>query len=51
MKLKNFIGKLNEILKKHGGSLEVEMADNIAVVDPVLLKDGKDTVVIITDQN
>ena len=35
MKLKEFIKKLKKIERKHGNDLEVIMADNIPVVNPV----------------
>jgi len=35
MRLKKFLEKLEEIAKKHGDKLEVIMADDIPVVNPV----------------
>ena len=35
MKLKKFIESLDEIVKIHGHDLEVIMADDISVVEPV----------------
>jgi len=35
MTLKNFLEKLENIRRKHGNEIEVIMADNISVVDPV----------------
>lgn len=51
MILKKFIDKLEKIEKKHGGLIEVKMADGISVVSPVYSKNfiNKKTV-IITDQ-
>ncbi|MEA1926126.1 MAG: hypothetical protein U9M90_02675 [Patescibacteria group bacterium] len=51
MKLKDFIKKLENIVNKHGNDIEVIMADNISVVNPVFSKkypSGKN--VIITDE-
>jgi hypothetical protein len=51
MKLKDFIEQLNYIEKENGDSLEVRMADNIPVVEPVIRPDGRGKrCVIITDQ-
>jgi hypothetical protein len=51
MKLKIFIEKLEEIKKEHGEDLEVIMADNIPVVNPVFTSEyfNKEKIVI-TDQ-
>ncbi len=48
MKLKQFIEKLKEIKKDHGGDVEVIMADNVSVVDPVFSGEysGKKNVVV-----
>ena len=51
MKLRRFIEKLTEISKKHGDDMEVIMADEIPIVDPVFsdkYQDGKN--VVITDE-
>ena len=48
MKLKDFIKKLEEISKKHGGDLEVIMADDIPVVNPFFLE--AEAKVVITDE-
>ena len=47
MKLKKFIGELEEILKNadNPNEMEVQMADCISVVSPIL----KDNIVFITD--
>jgi hypothetical protein len=51
MKLKIFIKKLEKIAKKHGNFVEVKMADEIPVVEPVILKDFQNKkIVVITDQ-
>lgn len=51
MKIKKFIEKLKKIEKKHGGLIEVEMADGISVVNPVYLKNFiNKKIVVITDQ-
>ena len=50
MKLKIFIQKLKEIKSKQGGNLEVVMADNIPVVEPIFSKYYRGEKVIITDQ-
>lgn len=52
MKLKKFIEKLEDIKKEHGENLEVIMADNIPVVNPVFTDEyfNKEKVVI-TDQD
>ncbi len=51
MKLKKFIQKLKNFEKKHGSDIEVIMADNISVVNPVFSKKypGKNNIVI-TDE-
>ena len=52
MKLNKFIEKLEEIRKEHGGNLDVIMADNIPVVNPVFTdKYFNKEKVVITDQN
>ena len=51
MKVEKFIKKLEEIKIKYGGELEVVMADNIPVVDPVFSDKYFGKKVIITDQN
>lgn len=51
MKLKKFIEKLEEIKKEHGGDLDVIMADNISVIDPVFTdKYFNEEKVVITDR-
>lgn len=51
MKLRIFIEKLEEIKKEHGEDLEVIMADNIPVVNPVFTdKYFNEERVVITDQ-
>ncbi|KKQ77451.1 MAG: hypothetical protein UT00_C0011G0007 [Parcubacteria group bacterium GW2011_GWA1_38_7] len=51
MTIKKFIKKLERIVKEHGPSLEVKMADDIPVVSPVCTRDFMDKkVVVITDQ-
>lgn len=51
MKLKKFIQKLKKIELEQGGNLEVVMADNIPVVEPVYLESFLDKrTVVITDQ-
>lgn len=51
MKLNKFIQKLIEIKEKEGDNMEVVMADNIPVVEPVLFKNILDEkVIVITDQ-
>lgn len=50
MKLKNFIKKLNKIVRKEGNSIEVIMADGISVIGPVFSKKYKVPSVVITDQ-
>ncbi len=51
MTLKEFIKKLKKISSEHGENMEVVMADNILVVEPVFLKEYYGGKVIITDQN
>lgn len=51
MKLKKFIENLKNIEKEQGENLEVVMADNIPVVEPVFSNQYRDKKVIITDQN
>ena len=50
MKLNDFINLLNKIEKEHGKKIEVVMADNIPVVEPVFLNDFKGEKVVITDE-
>jgi len=51
MKLKEFIKRLKEIEKNQGSNIEVIMADNIPVVEPVFFDDFVNRkVVVITDQ-
>jgi len=51
MKLKKLIKRLEDIKSKYGGDLEVTMADDIPVVDPVILLDKYlGDKVVITDQ-
>ena len=50
MKLSKFIKILEEIKKKHGEEIEVVMADNIPVVEPVFLNDFLGEKVVITDE-
>lgn len=51
MKLKNFIQKLEHLAKKHGNHIEVIMADNIPVVNPVFSKKYPDKKnIVITDK-
>ncbi|MFH1522870.1 MAG: hypothetical protein ABIE43_03570 [Patescibacteria group bacterium] len=50
MKLKRFILKLNELKENYGDDLEVIMADNISVVNPVFSeKYPNKKKIIITD--
>jgi hypothetical protein len=51
MKLKKFIKILKKIEREHGENLELVMADNIPVVEPLFLDNlvGR-KVVVITDQ-
>lgn len=51
MKLKEFIKKLEEIKKQQGEDLEIIMADNVPVVDPVFSDQYCGKKVVITDQN
>lgn len=51
MKLKNFIKKLEEIKNKHGEDLEIIMADNVPVVEPIFSDQYCGKKVVITDQN
>ena len=51
MILKKFIEKLENIRKKHGENMEVVMADNLTVVEPVFMKNySVNEKVIITDK-
>lgn len=50
MKLKIFIELLQEISGRHGENLDVVMADDKFVVEPVFFEDGGYTKVIITDE-
>ena len=50
MRLNDFIQKLKNIEIVHGGHLEVIMADNISVIDPVFSDKYKGRKVVITDQ-
>ena len=51
MKLKEFIKQLKNIQKRGGNSMQVRMADNILVVEPVMSSDRKGKkCVVITDQ-
>lgn len=49
MKIKEFINRLQEISKKHGEEIDVIMADNIPVIDPVFSKNYLGQKVVITD--
>lgn len=51
MILKEFIKKLKKIASEHGENMEVVMADNILVFDPVFLNEYHGGKVVITDQN
>lgn len=51
MKLKKFIEELEKIKEKQGGNLEVIMADNIPVVEPVFSDKYYGKKVVITDEN
>ncbi len=51
MKLKKFIKKLEEIEEKHGENLEVVMADNAPVVEPVFSDKYFGKKIVITDKN
>ncbi len=50
MKLKNFIQELKKIELEQGENLEVVMADNMPVVEPVFSDKYRGKKVIITDQ-
>ena len=50
MKLKKFIKKLEEIRKERGEDLEIIMADNMPVVEPVFSDKYLGKKVVITDQ-
>lgn len=50
MQLKQFIESLKKIEEEHGENLEVVMADNIPVLEPVFSEEYLDKKVIITDQ-
>ena len=51
MKLKKFIKALEKINKEHGDNLEVVMADNVPVVEPVFSENYPDKrKVVITDE-
>ena len=51
MTIKKFIEKLEKITKKHGGNIQVKMADGIKIVNPVYLnKFINKEAVVITDQ-
>ena len=50
MKLRKFIEKLMEIEKEEGGNLEVIMADDIPVVEPVFSDKYRGKKVVITDE-
>jgi len=51
MKLKKFIKKLKNIVKKYGDDAEVIMADNISVVNPVFSRKYPNRKnVVITDK-
>jgi len=51
MKLKKFVQKLEELSEKYGDDIEIIMADNMSVVDPIFSSDypGKKNIVI-TDE-
>lgn len=49
MKLKQFIEKLKGISKEYGEELDVVMADNISVVEPICLDYCGRKKVVITD--
>lgn len=51
MKLKKFIEILRNIEKEQGENLEVIMADNIPVVEPIFSDKYYGKKVVITDQN
>lgn len=51
MKLKKFIQKLEKLSEKHGDNIEVIMADNISVVDPIFSSDyPSKKSIVITDE-
>lgn len=51
MKLKVFIQSLKRIAEKQGGNIEVIMADNAPVVEPIFSKKyPNDKSVVITDE-
>ncbi|MFY9457508.1 MAG: hypothetical protein WAP23_01070 [Candidatus Spechtbacterales bacterium] len=52
MKLERFIKKLEKLAEKYGGNLEVIMADNAPVVDPIfsLCYPGRENVVITDEE-
>ncbi len=50
MKLNKFIEKLKKIEKEQGKDLEVIMADNISVVEPVFSDKYYGKKVVITDE-
>ena len=50
MKLKIFIEKLKKIEKEQGENLEVIMADNIPVIEPIFSDKYCGKKVVITDQ-
>jgi len=50
MKLKKFIEKLIKIKKTQGENLQVIMADNIPVTEPVFSNQYNGKKVVITDQ-
>lgn len=50
MKLKNFIERLDKLAEKCGDKMEVVMADNIKIVNPIFRKNYQGCArVIITD--
>jgi len=52
MKLKNFIKKLRNIAEEYGDDINVIMADEISVVDPIFSdKYSVGKSVVITDQD
>lgn len=51
MKLNKFIEELKKIKEKQGGNLEVIMADNISVVEPIFSDKYYGKKVVITDEN
>jgi len=50
MKLKDFIEQLKDIAEENGDSIDVIMADNIPVVNPVFTKEYFGKKVVITDK-